>query len=276
MKENNLLIKDHLYMPDEVSKKPYTGWRSAIVGKNKLGETLFESENRLVLGGSFYVLGKLFDVPPPIKIEYLNDIMGIATGGDPITDLYPRENKVCLFGVGTGGADESISNVYPVSVKEREIEQMVPFRFTESLTPEEEQMYFFKKKDEVSGKTLYYLKHFAGEPDMKALWVDAKVEGEDGTPVQTGVHINPRQDDIESFVELPLHINARDLREWFEANGEIEKSRFNTLAIFSGTFADCGGYMDYKQVTMVAKFNIPNEMLLLEKDLTIYYRIYAI
>lgn len=271
-----IVHKDYINMPDEVNKRPYTGWRSTIVGKNKLGEVLFEAENRLVLGGSFYVLGKIFDVAPPIEIAYLNDIMGIATGGDPITDRYPRENKICLFGVGTGGADESISNVYPVSVKEREIEQIVPFRYTDSLTPEEQQMYFFKKPDPSTGKDLYYLKHFAAEPDMKALWVDAKVEGEDGTPVQTGVHANPRQDDIESFVEMPLHTNNKDLREWFEANGEIEKSRFNTLAIFSGTLADCGGYMDYKQVLMVAKFNIPNEMLLLEKDLMIYYRVYAI
>lgn len=271
------IIKDHFNMPDEIAMQgDHKGWRSEIVGKNALGETLFTAENRLVIGGSFWVLGALFGVEAPFKVDYLNDIMGIATGGEPITETHPAGMRIQLFGLGTSGADESISNVYPVSVKERTIDEMVPFRVTDSLTPEEQAMYFFKKDDVDTGKSAYYLKTFASEPEMRALWVDAKVEGEDGSPVQSGVHLNPREDAIETFVEMPLHISARDIREWFEANGEIEKTRFNTLAIYSGVLADCGGYMDYKNVTMVAKFNIPNEMLLLNKDMTIYYRVYSI
>lgn len=280
----DLVIKDSLNFEDMIARASRTavpgnqnkGWRSAIVGKNKLGEVLFEAENRLSIGGAFYTLGALFGVMPPFKVDYVNDIMGIATGGDPIDEAHPVGMRVQLFGVGTGGADESISNVYPVYTKERTLDEMVPFRYTDALTAEEETKYFFKKPDPATGKNMYYLKRFAAEPDMRALWVDASKEGEDGTPVQVGVHNSPRQEAIDVFVEMPLDIDALDLREYFQAHGDIEKTRFNTVGIFSGILADCGGYLDYKNVTMIAKYNIPNEMLVLNKDLTMFYRVYAV
>lgn len=275
------IIKDSIQAVDTIASSSlgefdeHKGWRSSIVGKDEFGRTLFEAENRLVIGGAFYLLEKLFGVRAPFTVEYLNDIMGIAQGGDAITDIYPKDNTVCLFGLGTGGADESISNIYPVSVKEREIFEPVPFRYTDALTSEEEDKYFFMLNDPATGKTAYYLKRFESTPKIHALWVDSPEEGEDGTPVQAGVHSASRTTDVETFVEMPLHITKKDLREWFEAKGEIEKTRFNSIAIFSGIQADCGGYLDYKQVKMVAKFNIPNEMLTMPKSMTMFYRVYA-
>ena len=253
----------------------HKGFRTKIMGIDDFGNKLFTTENRLVLGGALFTLEKLFGVKAGVDVDYLNDIMGIANGGEPVTDIYPKDNVVCLFGVGTGGAGDSITSVYDVATKEREIIQPVPFRFTTSLNSEEEQKYFFGKKDVTSGKTAYYLKKFESTPQIKALWDDG-VNDKDGTPVQTGVHTSSRTDEIESFVELTLRIDKTDCREWFEANGQIDKARFNTIGLFTGVLSDVGnGVMDYKQVKLFSKFNINNEMLTLSKGLTIIYRIYT-
>lgn len=257
------------------STEKHKGFRTQITCKDDFGQTIFETENRLVLGGALFTLGKLFGVESPVKVDYLNDILGIANSGPAINETYPKNNVVCLFGVGTGGAGDSILSVHDVNVTEREILNPVPFRFTDELTAEEDQKYWFSHKDEDSGKTAYYLKKFEVEPQIKVLWDDSETD-EDGTPVQTGVHTSTRTDEIETFVELTLRIDKKDLREWFEHNGEIEKARFNSIGLFTGILADNGeGNIDYKQVTMFSKFNIHNEMLALSKGMTITYRIYT-
>lgn len=253
----------------------HKGFRTQIDVRDDFGQLLFSTENRLVLGGALFTLEKLFGVPSPVKVDYLNDILGIATGGPNVTELYPKDTVVCLFGVGTGGAGDTITSVHDVSVTEREILEPIPFRYTDSLTSEEEEKYWFAHPDGDTGKTAYYLKKFELTPEIRVLWDDAEND-EDGTPVQSGVHTSTRTDEIETFVELTLRIDKKDLREWFEHNGEIEKARFNTIGLFTGILSDVGdGKLDYKQVKMFSKFNIHNEMLALSKGLTITYRIYT-
>ncbi len=253
----------------------HKGFRTEIRGFDDFGNQMFKTENRLVLGGALFTLEKLFGVEAPVKVDYLNDIMNIGTGGPAINEIYPKETLVCLFGVGTGGAGDTITSVHDVSAKEREIFQPIPFRFTDSLTAEEDQKYWFAKADATTGKKAYYLKRFEVDPEISALWDDAE-EDQDGTPVQTGVHTSARTDEIESFVELTLRIDKKDCREWFTHKGEIELARFNSIGLFTGILADAGdGKLEYKQVKLFSKFNIHNEMLALSKGMTIVYRIYT-
>lgn len=259
----------------QFSLDPHRGFRTEIEAIDDFGNKLFTTSNRLVLGGALFTLEKLFGVQAGVTVDYLNNIMGIATGGTNITDIYPKDTIVCLFGLGTGGAGDTITSVYDVATKEREVFQPIPFRFATALTAEEKNKYYFAKPDVPSGKTAYYLKKFESAPQIKVLWDDG-VGDEDGTPVQTGVHSSSRTDEIESFVELTLRVDKNDCREWFEANGQIERSRFNSIGLFTGILTDVGsGVMDYKQVKLFSKFNINNEMLTLSKGLTIIYRIYT-
>jgi len=121
---------------------------------------------------------------------------------------------------------------------------------------------------------LYYLKSFESKA-IKVLWKD--VEGdEDGSEVEPGVHDTTRIEPIESFIELILKITKYDLKEWFELNGNIEQSRFNSVGLCTGIkslLAD--GTYDYKQVKLFSKLNIGNELLQFAKDLTIIYRVYT-
>lgn len=249
--------------------------KTKIVGLDTItGEKLFEEENQIVLGGALFILEKVFNVEAPINVEYLNDIMGVCVNS-PVTEIYPKETGVCLFGVGVGGCGDSSRSVHDVKYYEREIFDMIPFRITdEEMQGSELNKYWFKRY-ESDGKISYFLKSFEHKPEIKVLWKDGE-EGEDGSEVSSGVHDTQRTEPIETFVEMVLKINKKDCREYFEINGEIEAARINSIGLFTGVLStNEKGEPEYKQVKLFSKLNIPNEMLVLSKDITIVYRIYT-
>ena len=249
--------------------------KTKIIGLDTLtGEKLFETENQIVLGGALFILEKCFNVEAPIKVDYLNNIMGINTG-EPIEEIYPKETGVCLFGVGVGGCGDASRSVVDVKYYEREIFDMIPFRITdEEFTGADVNKYWFKRYEE-NGNVSYFLKSFEAKPEIKVLWKDGE-EGEDGSEVASGVHNTQRTEPIETFVEMILKINKKDCREYFEINGDIDAARVNSIGLFTGIMSTNEyGEPDYKQVKLFSKLNIPNEMLVLSKDITIVYRIYT-
>lgn len=287
MNENIKFLKDSMSafdtidtsggVPKVISKQQKT-LRTKVTGYlgdniNPFDEKIFDEENQIVIGGALFILEKVFGVEPNLYVDYLNNIMGIATD-DMSTDLY-ADTHVCLFGVGVGGCGDSIRSVKDVNFVEREIFEMVPFRITdEDLNPSEQKKYFFKM--EKDNKTHYYLKTFEQQPVIKALWKDSDDQDEDGSEVEAGVHESTRTEPIETFVEMILKISKKDVRDYFELYGDIEQCRINSIGLFTGakrTLAD--GTTDYQQVKLFSKLNIPNEMLTLKKDLTIVYRIYT-
>lgn len=276
-----LKLKDNMSQMDKLSNdavvqrikhsSPYH--RTLIRGVDEFGQVLFEEENQVVLGGSIFTLEKVWGVESPLQIDTLNNIMGIATEGEPVSTK--KDTFVCLFGVGYGGCGDTVKSVKDVKYYEREIFDMVPFRVTDGpLTSQEEAQYFFKKKLPNS-KTAYYLKKFEKTPAISVLWKDGP-EGEDGTMVEEGVHDTERTDPIETFVEMHLKITKKDVKEYFEMNGNIEEARINSIGLFTGVLVDLGGgNFDFKQVKLFSKLNIPNEALTLRKDMDIYYRVYT-
>ena len=287
---DTMKLRDNLNNKDKVSfsmnPSPYT--RTKIIGgydayqdKNgvtQFGEVVFETENMIVLGGSLFTLEKVFGVKSSLTVDPLNTFMDIAnTGTEITTDI---NTYVCLFGVGTGGAGESITDVKDVKYYEREIFDMVPFRQTaDELTPDETGKYWFRKSIDVGGveKTAYYLKKFETTPKIRVLWRDAEGD-EDGSEVGAGVHdtSNVNTTPIETFIELTLKITKKDVREFFDDNGNVEVTRINSIGLFTGVLGVLeDGTQDYKQVKLFSKLNINNEVLTLSKDLTILYRIYT-
>lgn len=287
MSENIKFLKDSMSAFDtidtsggapKVISKQQKPLRTKVTGYlgdniNPFDEKIFEEENQIVIGGALFILEKVFGVEPNLYVDYLNNIMGIATD-DMSTDLY-ADTHVCLFGVGIGGCGDSIRSVKDVNFVEREIFEMVPFRITdEDLNPSEQKKYFFKM--EKDNKTHYYLKTFEQQPVIKALWKDSDDQDEDGSEVEGGVHESTRTEPIETFVEMILKINKKDVRDYFELYGDIEQCRINSIGLFTGAKRNLtDGTTDYQQVKLFSKLNIPNEMLTLKKDLTIVYRIYT-
>jgi hypothetical protein len=287
MNENIKFLKDSMSafdtidtsggVPKVISKqqKPLRTKVTGYLGDNinPFDEKIFDEENQIVIGGALFILEKVFGVEPNLYVDYLNNIMGIATDGMS-NDLY-ADTHVCLFGVGVGGCGDSIRSVKDVNFVEREIFEMVPFRITdEDLNPSEQKKYFFKM--EKDNKTHYYLKTFEQQPVIKALWKDSDDQDEDGSEVEAGVHESTRTEPIETFVEMILKITKKDVRDYFELYGDIEQCRINSIGLFTGAKRNLSdGTTDYQQVKLFSKLNIPNEMLTLKKDLTIVYRIYT-
>lgn len=287
MNENIKFLKDSMSafdtidtsggVPKVISKqqKPLRTKVTGYLGDNinPFDEKIFDEENQIVIGGALFILEKVFGVEPNLYVDYLNNIMGIATDGMS-NDLY-ADTHVCLFGVGVGGCGDSIRSVKDVNFVEREIFEMVPFRITdEDLNPSEQKKYFFKM--EKDNKTHYYLKTFEQQPVIKALWKDSDDQDEDGSEVESGVHESTRTEPIETFVEMILKITKKDVRDYFELYGDIEQCRINSIGLFTGAKRNLSdGTTDYQQVKLFSKLNIPNEMLTLKKDLTIVYRIYT-
>lgn len=288
---NTLHLRDNLNNKDSVSfsnkRSPFV--RTQIVagydpykdknGVTQFGETVFETENMIVLGGSLFTLEKVFGLNSPITIRDLRDVMTLPSKDTPITNN--KDTYVCLFGVGTGGAGESITDVKDVEYYEDTIYDMIPFRQTENeLTPEEAAKYWFKKPVTINidggqiHKTAYYLKRFETVPEIHVLWRDAEGD-EDGSEVGDNVHETPSTNTtpIETFIELTLKITKKDAREFFNDNGNIEATRINSIGLFTGVRNE--GDDDYQQIKLFSKLNINNEILVLAKDLTISYRIYT-
>ena len=286
MEENNILrLNDKISSDDMISTnnnptfeyKPRPLARTRVIGYtekngNQFGEKVFDEENQTAIGGALFILEKLFGVESGLHVENLNNIMGVVPDNQP-TDM-PKDNVVCLFGVGIGGCGDSIRSVKDVKFTEREITEMIPFRVTdEELTDVEKEKYWFKQVTD--NKTRYYLKTFETEPTIKALWKDGEGD-EDGSEVEGNVHESGRTEPIETFVELILKISKKDVREYFEIYEDIELARVNSIGLFTGCKRiQADGTKEFQQVKLFSKLNIPNEMLTLSKDLTIVYRIYT-
>ena len=147
-----MILKDNIDNNDKIKpmriESKQGNLKTKIIGLDSLTkEVLFETENQIVLGGALFILEKIFNVPSPITVDYLNNIMGIAAE-NPIEEKYPKNTAVCLFGVGIGGCGDSSLSVVDVNFYEREIFDMVPFRVTDDeLNDEDKEKYWFKRKE---------------------------------------------------------------------------------------------------------------------------------
>lgn len=282
------LIRDRISMNDNISNssKSRTLWAKTEVlfgyglhkneqGISELDETVFANSNMVPIGGVQYAMETLFGVKGEIPIPTLNNTLQIGAQNSTISPSggmpYPYGQKVCLFGVGTGGAAENNVTVLDVNYSETGIEDMVPFRFTNEVLSDSDVNKYFGKKT-VDGTVAYYLKAFDSLPTIHHLYKNGE-EGEDGSEVDSSYLSSLTSVGVESFTEICLTITKKDIREWFAHNGNIEESRINTLALFTGVYDSTS--KDYANIQLFSKLNIPTEPLSLTKDMNIIYRVYG-
>lgn len=248
-------------------------------GITRLGETLFDDENMVTIGGVQYAMEKIFNTSGPTSVSnaigYLND-EGIGSQTYSTTsDTYPDGHCVCLWGLGLGGAAENTSTVLDVQYRETNISEMIPFRFTnETFEAEEGDQYFGKRTEVVNGeeRTAYYLKTFESKPKIYHRWDSGEI-GVDGPELTGETLVTDTSNKIETYTEITLRINPIELKEWFDLRYNIEEVRFNSLALYTGVYDKTAG--DYALIRMFSKLNIPTERLSLLKDLVILYRVYG-
>lgn len=275
------ILKDHLSPVDSLkaafAKKlddtnPRKVFRTRIIKKNEFGEVLFDREdNETVLGGALTVLEKMWNIKANLKVESINNIMGINSDMSPALadSSATQEDYVCLWGIGLGGSGDTFGSRRAVHFYEREIgqnghtDQMIPFRVVAepfALTDDNSAKYFLRNKRE-DGFYEYYLKAFDKEPFIDVRWADG-AEGEDGSEVEADVYRTNRDDKILAYVEMALTIGRKDVQEYFEHLGQPEMARVNSIGLFTArkvTMED--GRTEYVNVKLFSKLNFDNDPL---------------
>ena len=288
MSDKTLMFKDGFHTRESMKVK--SGLRGHVIagygpivtdpvtGISTIGEQIvFEDDNEIVQGGSIFALEKIFNTPSSLQVAYLNDIMGIGQSGAQITERFPKSTAICLWNVGIGGCGDAYTDVTPILQQQRVIPGMIPFRVVDEPFQEgteEYEKYWFMKQTE-DGKYAYYMKTFESEPVIRALWKDAD-DDEDGSPVVDTDYNSTKTTPIETFAQVTLKLTKYDLREYFELYDNIEYARFNTMGLCTGiksTLVD--GQEEYKQVMQVSGLAFSNEMLHMNKELNIIYRVYT-
>ena len=273
-------------------------------GKTSLTDVSWHEENMVVIGGVQYTMEQIYEKCTQIEIPTLYSETGIGHPDSlPPTDtyetpdgnktiLYRPGNKVWLFGVGITGTAENDITVHPTDYREKSIEMakvstdgltirgnMVPFRYTAAQLTELERKRYFGKKTFTDGTIGYYLKKFEQPAQIKHIWKTGEeyeketlVSSADVWENNTGINA------VETFTEMLLRVSKKDVKEWFINLEQKDRTRINTLALYSGEFYrtdenDIDG--DYRDVRLFSKLNIPVEFLVLNKDLNIIYRVYG-
>lgn len=264
------------------------------------------SENMVPIGGVQYMMEMLYGVKgTQIPIPTMYEINGIGrVNSAPVTDTYktPDGSKaliyrtghlVQLFGIGITGTAENDVTVYPVDYREKDINMtrvtedgltlrgtMLPFRYTSTVLSSTERKKYFGKKTFDNGYSGYYLKRFESDPVIKHVWKTGEDTDEETLVSSADVWDNTvGRNVVESFTECICKVSYKDVKEWFAALAQEDRTRINTIATFSGRYVtnpnDPGDPGDYQDVRLFSKLNIPVEYLTLNKDLNIIYRSYG-
>ena len=248
-------------------------------GKSTLTDIAWHEENMVVIGGVQYTMENIFgEKGEQIPIPTLYSETGIGhpdslpptetfeTPDGPKNIVYRYGNKVWLFGVGITGTAENDITVHPVDYREKSVNinkvtsdgltlrgTMVPFRYTAAQLNEAAQIkHIWKTGEDVEEETLV---------SSSDVWEN-----------------NAGMNAVETFTEFFLRVNKNDVKEWFINLEQKDRTRINTISLWSGEFlrtddSDIDG--DYRDVRLFSKLNIPIEFLVLNKDLNIIYRVYG-
>ena len=247
-------------------------------GLSILGENVIRRQgNEILLGGSIFALEKMFNVVCDVRVEFLNNIMSVANTGDTISEIYPKENGICLWTVGLGGCGDSRKDIKPVYQQQRQLDTIMPFRVVKEPFPEEseEAKKYFLMKEMDDGNYGYFAKVFNTTPVIRPLWKDAG-DNRDGSPVVESDYTVKRDTPIEVFAECVCVIEKEDFREYFEIYDHIDEVRFNEIGLCTGVLSrESDGRKDYKQVRQASCCHFTNDPLHMEKDMSIVYRWYS-
>lgn len=276
-------LRDHFVPMDKLIRGQRTSKLARGIlyreDKNCFGKTIFTKvgENTVVLGGAIAALEKLTNKKASFRPNTLNSIMNLNASG---YTYDPLKTPIALFGCGIGGATLVFDEVFDPSVRQNTLAQMVPMMVSENaLTGADASKYMMRTTISTpGGSTLnaWYLKEFDIDPTIRSLWKDAAEENQDGTEITADVASSESTNGVESFANFKLVLTEDDVRTYFEAIGQLNMARINTIGLFMGekvTLAN--GRKDYVNVSLFSVLNLNNEPLAERKKIIYHYRVYA-
>lgn len=234
--------------------------------------------NTVVVGGAITALENLTGAKAGWHPQTINEIHSVQAEGKANT-----APTLCLFGIGTGGAEMTFGTVKETSIKQKDILNPIPMRFSEDATPTgtDAEKYFMKAKATESSYEDYnawFLKQFVKTPVIKTCWKDNADEDGDGTEVINSEDVSSssdhQEDSLETFTEIEIALNTLDGREYFEATDQLTTARYNTIGFYTGVpTADAGEYADVRLYSVI---NFNNRDLSIRSSSSFIYRVYSL
>ena len=182
------------------------------------------ASNTVVLGGAILALEKLCDTQASFHPNTLNDILSI-----PVSGTTAGKEKIALFGCGIGGAQLDFGNVVATDIKQNNVKEIVPMRYAADLTGTDANKYYMKVANADGSTFSWYLKEFDAPPVIKSFWKNAVDSEGEGTEITTDISDSGRTEGIETYAQFELSMNTNDVREYFAAQGNLSKARYNTF-----------------------------------------------
>lgn len=280
--EQPILLRDNFSLTTELKTKEEVEYcrknkipmmRGELWEVDDYGNEVFIKSNTMVWSGALLTLQKIFNVEPSFKPTTLNAIHGLNETFKPDVD----KTFCALFGIGIGGAALEFNTVKDPSFKQREIEGFIPMRVDSSAVPTgtDADKYHFRK-DLGNGKYGSYLKEFQAPTLIKSRWKDSIDEDVDGTEINEEIFDSTKTELIECYAECALRVVTKDVRSYYEANGDIEHARYNSLGLFVGQKVEIAeGVYDYINVNLFSVLNFENVSVKDKAKFDYRYRIYS-
>ena len=283
MEKREILIKDYMPLTTTVKKRnihvPFRGVLYRDDGLDAYGRPIFTkvNENTVTLGGAIFALEKITGQEASFKPNTLNSILNVNNIG---YDYNLANTTIALFGCGIGGAALDFGNVYDPNVKQNNVAELVPMMVAENdLTGTDSDKYMMATTINTTGGTTlkcWYLKEAEQVPVIRSLWKDAATEEEDGTEITEDISASESLNDVECFAQYKIKLLQDDVRSYFNAMGMLSMARYNTIGLYTGEKVILpNGKYDYVNVRLFSVVNLNNEPLDERKEITYYYRIYA-
>lgn len=277
------ILKDHMPLADnlidisgsnKISQRP--GYKGILYERNidDYGNTILKKigENTVVVGGAVESLEHLCNVEATWKPKTLNEIYGVNTS----VAGNNMESYIALFGVGTGGSGLEFGSIVEKDVKRRDVPQLIPLRSTAALTGDDANLYYFKK-DNGDGTSNYYLKEFSVPPVIKTCWKDSLDDDVDGTEVVADISDSTRTENLQTFAEFILDFNTKDVREYYESIGSLDRALYNSIGLFIGQkVQQSDGSYEYANVRLFSYLNIDNKSVKIKTASQYVYRILSL
>lgn len=226
-----------------ISKNKNSRLRGKLRGVGYDG-SIINVQNSTAYNGRRYILESIFKQSPISSQKLtLNSILGINADTDSrsVASEY-NARKICLAGVGTGGASTTFGDVYDASVNDNNLFNIIPLRCvptTSDLTTEEQAEYALKLTKTINSINyyLYYLKIVTPNAiSVQLQSTNYTPSTSDNTPTKDSS--NPLYStNIDVYDIIPISISESDIKEYFKVNdGNITNARFNEIALFEGYY----------------------------------------
>ena len=225
------------------------------------------ASNTVVLGGAILALEKLCDQQASFKPTTLNEILSI-----PVSGTTAGKEKIALFGCGTGGAQLDFGSVVATDIKQNNVKDLIPMRYTAALTGTDASKYYMKAANSDGSTYSWYLKEFDAAPVIKSFWKNAVDTEAEGTEITEDISGSARTEGIETYAQFELSLNTNDVREYFVANGNLKMARYNTFGIYTGEKVGD----EYGNVRLYAVVNFNNRDCSLQSSASFVYRLFAL